>query len=34
MNGVNELIKYIPFVFGLYSSDYMQSCEGVMCGFL
>ena len=34
MNGLNELIKYIPFVFELYSSDHMQSCEGVICGFL
>ena len=34
MNGLNELIKYISFVSELYSSDYMQSCEGVICGFL
>ena len=33
MNGLNEFIKYISFVFELYSSDYMQSCEGVICGF-
>ena len=33
MNGLDEFIKYIPFVFELYSSDYMQSCEGFICGF-